>query len=120
MNFSPQHFINILIKSSLYRYLPHCAEVCNELRGPSPRLSAWATQLRRNVAMVASCWRHCVDLTGQGIEPQTSCTDSERFATELTADCVLNSSINKQSRSFSTRSATLLFYEFKLCVPDGI
>ena len=71
------------INSSLYS--PHYAEACNELRGPSPRLSAWATQLRRNVATVASCWRHCVDLTGPGIEPQTSRTDSERFATELTA-----------------------------------
>ena len=71
------------IKSSLYS--PHYAEACNELRGPSPRLSAWATQLRRNVATVASRWRHCADLTGPGIEPQTSRTDSVRFATELTA-----------------------------------
>ena len=42
------------IKSSLY--LLYYTEACNELRGPSPRLSAWATQLRRIVAMVASCW----------------------------------------------------------------
>ena len=70
------------IKSSLYS--PYYAEACNELRGPSPRLSAWATQLRRNVATVASRWRHCVDLTGPGIEPQTSRTDSVRLATELT------------------------------------
>ena len=75
--------IKIKIKSSLYS--PYYAEACNELRGPSPRLSAWATQLRRNVATVASRWRHCVDLTGPGIEPQTSRTDSVRFATELTA-----------------------------------
>ena len=46
------------IKSSLYS--PYYAEACNELRGPSPRLSAWATQLRRNVATVAGRWRHCV------------------------------------------------------------
>ena len=71
------------IKSSLYS--PYYAEACNELRGPFPRLSAWATQLRRNVATVASRWRHCVDLTGPGIEPQTFRTDSVRFATELTA-----------------------------------
>ena len=70
------------IKSSLYS--PYYAEACNELRGPSPRLSAWAPQLRRNVATVASRWRHCVDLTGPGIEPQTSRTDSVRLATELT------------------------------------
>ena len=70
------------IKSSLYsRYY---AEPCNELRGPSPRLSTWATQLRRNVAAVANRWQHCADLTGLGIEPQTSRTDGVRLATELT------------------------------------
>ena len=43
------------IKSSLYsRYY---VEVCNQRRDPSPRLSAWTTQLRRNVAAVASRWR---------------------------------------------------------------
>ena len=62
------------IKSSLYsRY---CAEACSEWRGPSPRLSAWATQLRRDVAVVASRWRHCADLIGPGFEPQTSRADS--------------------------------------------
>ena len=70
----------IKIKSSLYS--PYYAEACNELRGPSPRLSAWATQLRRNVATVASRWRHYVDLTGPGIESRTSRTDSVRLATE--------------------------------------
>ena len=74
---------DIKIKSSLYS--PYYAEACNKLRGPSPQLSAWATQLQRNVAMVASRWRHCVDLTGPGVEPQISRTDSVRFATELTA-----------------------------------
>ena len=73
---------NQKIKSSLYS--PYYAEACNELRGPSPRLSAWATQLRRNVTTVASRWRHCVDLTGPGIELQTSRTDRVRLATELT------------------------------------
>ena len=34
---------------------------------------------------MASRWRHCADLTGPGIEPQTSRTDSVRLATELTA-----------------------------------
>ena len=39
-------------KTSLYsRYY---AQACNERRGPSPRLSAWTTQLRRNIAAVAS------------------------------------------------------------------
>ena len=78
--------IKIKIKSSLYS--PYYAEACNELRGPSPRLSAWATQLQRNVATVASRWRHCADLTGPGIEPQTSRTDSVRLATELTAGMI--------------------------------
>ena len=54
------------IKSSLHsRYY---AEACNEWREPSPRLSAWAAQLRRNVAAVASRWRHCADLTVPGFE----------------------------------------------------
>ena len=35
---------------------------------PTPRLNAWTTQLRRNVAAVASRW---LLLTGLGIEPQT-------------------------------------------------
>ena len=72
-----------LVKSSLYSL--YYAEACNELRGPFPRLSAWATQLRRIVATVASCWQYCDDLTDPGIEPQTSRTDSVRIATELTA-----------------------------------
>ena len=74
-------------KPSLYS--PYYAEACNELRGPSPRLSTWVTQLRRNVATVASRWRHCVDLTGPGIESQTSRADSVRLATELTAGLIL-------------------------------
>ena len=47
------------IKSSLYSW--YYAEAYNEWWGPSPRFSAWATQLRRNVAAVASRWRHCAD-----------------------------------------------------------
>ena len=46
--------------------------------------SAWTTQLRRIVATVASRWRHCADLTGPGIEPQTSRIGSVRLATEPT------------------------------------
>ena len=67
------------IKPSLYSR--HYAEACNEWRDPSPRHNAWATQLRRNVAAVAS---RCADLTGLGIEPQTSRTESVRLATKLT------------------------------------
>ena len=70
------------IKFSLHS--PYYAEACNEWRDPSPQLSAWATQLRRNVAAVASRWRDYVDLTGPGIEPQTFRTDSMRLATKLT------------------------------------
>ena len=65
-------------------YSPYYVEACNEWRGPSPRLSAWATQLRRNVATVASRWRHCDDLTDPEIEPQTSRTDGVRLASEQT------------------------------------
>ena len=75
------------IKSSLYsRYY---AEACNEWRDPSPRRSAWAPQLRRNVAAVASRWRHCADLIGPGIEPQTFRTESVGLATELTAGVLI-------------------------------
>ena len=81
-------FHQIKIKSSLY--LRYYAEACNELRGPSLWLSAWATQLRRNVAAVARRWRHCADLTGPGIEPQTYRTESVRLTTELTAIDSLN------------------------------
>ena len=51
LNFKNQTFILRL------RYY---AKAYNERRGPSPRLSAWAAQLRRNIAVVASSWRHCV------------------------------------------------------------
>ena len=74
------------IQSSLYsRYY---AEACEEWRGPSPRLSAWATQLQRNVAAVASRWRHCADLTGSGIEPHASRSDIVRLAAEQTAGLI--------------------------------
>ena len=76
-------FVSFKSKSSLYSR--HFAEACNEWRGPSLRLSAWTTQQRTNVATVASRWRHCADLTGPGIEPQISSTDSVRLAAELTA-----------------------------------
>ena len=46
------------IKSPLYSQ--YYAEACNEWQGPFPRFSAWATQLRRNIAAVASRWRHCI------------------------------------------------------------
>ena len=77
--------LNQIKKIRYSLYSPYYAETSNELRGPSPRLSAWATQLRKNVATMASRWRHCVDLTGPGIEPQTYRTDSVRLATELAA-----------------------------------
>ena len=83
-HFSSSRFFDSVtqIKSSLRS--PYCAEACYEWRGPSPLLSAWATQLRRNIATMASRWRHCADLSGPGIEPQIYRTDSVRLATELT------------------------------------
>ena len=101
---------NIKIKSSLYsRYY---AEACNELRGPSPQFSAWATQLRRNITTVASRWRHCVDLTGQGIEPQTSRTDSVRLATELTAG--RSKHRRKNTKFTSCDTVTCIFYASRM------
>ena len=58
------HNFFFLIKSNL-----HCTRFIklavvskhgSEWRGPTPSLSAWATQVRRNVAAVASRWLHCV------------------------------------------------------------
>ena len=74
--------VQIKVKSSLYSQ--YYAEACNEWRGPSPQLSAWATQLRSNDAAVASLWRLRADLTGPGIEPQTYRTDSVRTTADLT------------------------------------
>ena len=53
-------------------------------KGPSPRHSAWAAHLPRNVAAVASCWRHCVRLTDPRIKLQTYRTDNKVLTTELT------------------------------------
>ena len=69
------------IKTSLYS--PYHAQACNYWRGPPPRRSAWATQLRTNVATVASRWRLCDDLADPAIEPHTSRTDRVGLATEL-------------------------------------
>ena len=51
---------------------------------------------------MASRWRHCVDLTGPGIEPQTSRTDSVRLATELTAGLLCKIHLHfRKSASFN-------------------
>ena len=52
------------IKSSLN--LRYYVEACNEWRDPPPPLSAWTTQLRRNVASMASRWRRCVRFDRSG------------------------------------------------------
>ena len=41
-------------------YSRNYVEVCNEQRGPYPRLSVRATLLRRNTAKAASCWHYRV------------------------------------------------------------
>ena len=69
------------LKSSLYS--PHYAQACNEWRSPPTRRSAWATQLRTNVATERNRWRHCDDLADPAIEPHTSRTDRVGLATEL-------------------------------------
>ena len=69
------------IKSSLCSR--QYAKACNEWRVPSPRLSTWAKQLRRNVLMVASRWRSLANLTGSRIDSQTSRTNSVCLPTEL-------------------------------------
>ena len=50
------------IKSSLYDTcfikLAAVPKRDSEWRGPTPRFSAWATQVRRNITAVASRWLH--------------------------------------------------------------
>ena len=61
-------------KSSLYSL--YYIEACIDCRGLFWRLSAWTTQIRKDVTAVASHWRHCVRLTWPGIAPQTTRTDA--------------------------------------------
>ena len=51
-------------KKKALLYSRYYAKACDEWQGPYPRLSAWATQLRRTFAAVVSGWRHCADLAG--------------------------------------------------------
>ena len=51
-------------------YLRYYAEACNEWHVPFPRLSAWATQLRKDVAAEANRYAGA-DFTDTGFEPQT-------------------------------------------------
>ena len=60
-------------------YSRYYAQACNQWRGPSPRHSAWVTQLRKNVAVVASSWRHCVLFNQPGTRTQTSHILSDVF-----------------------------------------
>ena len=55
----------------------------SEWRGPTPRLSAWATQVRRNVAAVASLGNTVSDLTDLVIKPQIFRIDSDMCNTTL-------------------------------------
>ena len=71
------------VKKSLL-YSQYYIEACNEWRDPSPRHSAWATQLRRNVAAVASRCDTEFDMTSPGIEPQTSAVECDVFTTTPT------------------------------------
>ena len=52
--------IDCHLQNQTISYWQYYAEACNEWRDPSPRHSAWTTQLRTNVAVVASRWRQHV------------------------------------------------------------
>ena len=72
---------NQKIKSSLYsRYY---AEACNEWRGLSPRIGAWATIPKKRRKGEASRWRHCVRCDWPWKQNQTSRADIDVFTTEL-------------------------------------
>ena len=69
------------MKSSLYsRYY---VEVCNEWRGPSPRLKAWTTQHQRNQAVGGAVF----DLTSPGIELRLPALMTVSWTTSL---CSIN------------------------------
>ena len=72
----------------LSSYSQYDVEACNEWRGPigpSPRLSARETQLRKkNVATAASRWRHCADLDSPRIGPKKFRTNSDVLSTART------------------------------------
>ena len=66
--FNAPHISTKKLFASLYsRYY---AEACNKWWGPSPWHSARVTQLRRNIAMVASRWQQYVRFDGVGLEPK--------------------------------------------------
>ena len=58
------------IKSNLHYTLDIMPKYVTRGGAPSQRLSTWAVQLRRNVAGVASRWRHSVRFEGPGAEPR--------------------------------------------------
>ena len=77
-------------KSNLHytrRITPKRVSSCGtHLRGLAPGQHNSEESSQRRRVIESQRWRrHCVDLTGPGIEPQTSRTDSVRLATELTA-----------------------------------
>ena len=65
------NYYDIIKKIEPSLYSRYYAKACNEWWGPSPRLSTWTTQLRRNVAEETSRWRPWSDLTDPGVEPMT-------------------------------------------------
>ena len=95
---------NIKIKPSIYS--SHFAEAYNECRGPSTRLSACATQLRRNVAAVANVGDIMSDLTGPGIELQIYRTDCVCLRTELTSQLPEKITLNLHCQSWYTYNGT--------------
>ena len=93
------------IKSSLYSQ--YDAKACNEWRGPSSRLSAWATQLRRNVAAVASRWRNCADLTNPEFEPEISRTDTTELTASLSIVCISKNALYRNCTAQCTLTVGL-------------
>ena len=86
------------------------------MAGPSPRLSAWITQLRRNHAESQS-WRSvgdtsCVRFDRPGIRTLTSRTDSNVSATELNRYDSMVSSRKKLKQNFSSLNRSSLFCRF--------
>ena len=73
---------------------------------------------RRNVAAVESHWQLCLNLTGLGIIPQTSCIDSDvfnRYVSRLIV-CLWSCRLRFDSESGQTNDLKLAFTAFLLDV----
>ena len=111
MNSSESFEVKPNIKKTIIPlYSNYCIGACRERPCPSPRLSAWAAQLRRNVATIASRWRHCVRFDRPGIRTPASCNPA---AIAMCSTAELTCRLNSKSCVTSSRSHAY-FYSLRI------